>query len=337
MVNKKINIMKILIIRLSSLGDIVLTQPVAKVLREVYPKAQIDFYTKKQFIDLVNTFGCVDNVLVWKKENFTNFGNLASFRNKYDIVIDLHSKLNTFIIKRMIGVKKTVTYNKKHFLRWLIIRKLTKKEITSTVYLYFSALRKLGIERKFPFPELVPLKENFTNLGNLVSLKSFKKIAIFPGAIHKTKQYPIEQLAEFIDSISAEWNCKFIILGSKPEKELSEKLRDQTKTELIDLCGKFNISQLISAIDLCDVIISNDSGPMHIAAALKKPQIAIFGATHPKLGFAPLNEKAVILKTDIPCQPCSLHGSKMCPKRHFRCMKDISPALLKQNFKKILV
>ncbi len=326
--------MKILIIRLSSLGDIVLTQPVVKVLREVYPEAQIDFYTKKQFVDLVTVFGCVDDILVWEKENFTSGScRMLSFRNKYDIVIDLHSKLNTFIIKKIINAKKTVTYNKKHLLRRLIIKKLTEKEVTSTVELYFSALRKLGIYKEFSFPELVPKDENLPNFKNLAS---FTKIAIFPGAIHKTKQYPIGQLAEFIDSIPAEWNCKYIVLGSKSEKELSEKLQEQTETELIDLCGKFNISELISAINLCDVIISNDSGPMHIAAALKKPQIAIFGATHPKLGFAPLNEKAVILKADLPCQPCSLHGSKKCSKGHFRCMKEISPDMLKQNLKKIL-
>ncbi len=328
--------MKILIIRLSSLGDIVLTQPVTKILREIYPDSQIDFYTKKQFIDLVNAFGGVNNILVWRKENFTNFGNLVSFRNRYDIVIDLHSKLNTFLIKKIINAKKTVTYNKKHFLRWLIIRKLTEEEITSTIDLYFSALRKLGIEKEFPFPELKPDKESFTDLGNLLNLKSYKKIAIFPGAIHQTKQYPIEKFTEFIDSIPAEWKCEFIILGSKSERNLFDELQKQTKTELVDLCGKLSISQLISAIDQCDVIISNDSGPMHIAAALKIPQIAIFGATHPKLGFAPLNEKAIILKADLPCQPCSLHGGEKCPKKHFRCMKEIKPAKLKQELKKVL-
>ena len=326
--------MKILIIRLSSLGDIVITQPVAKVLREVYPDAQIDFYTKKKFAGLVKAFGCVDDVLVWEKKNLLSGScRMASLRNDYDIVVDLHSKLNTFIIKRMIKAKKKVTYSKKHFLRWLMIRKLTKKEISSTIDLYFSALRKLGIEEESSFPELITLNKNLQGFQNLEGLR---KIAIFPGAIHKTKQYPIEQLAEFIDSIPTEWNCKFIILGSKSEKELSEKLQSYAKTELLNFCGKFDITQLISAIDLCDVIISNDSGPMHIAAALKKPQIAIFGATHPKLGFAPLNEKAVILKTDIPCQPCSLHGGEKCPKGHFKCMKEISPKLLKQNLKKIL-
>ncbi|MBC8384208.1 MAG: glycosyltransferase family 9 protein, partial [Candidatus Cloacimonetes bacterium] len=182
--------MKILIIRLSSLGDIVLTQPVAKVLREVYPKAKIDFVTKQQFVNLVKAFGCVDEILIWEKGNFSNIGNLFNLRNQYDIVIDLHSKLNTFLIKKIINAKRTVAYRKKHLLRQLIIRKLTDQEIISTVDLYFSALRKLGIERNFTNPILYPKEKTPTNLGNLVSFKNSKKIAIIPGAIHKTKQYP---------------------------------------------------------------------------------------------------------------------------------------------------
>ena len=333
--------MKILIIRLSSLGDIVLTQPVAKILRETFPDAEIDYYTKKQFVDLVKAFGQIDNILVWEKQNAINFRKLLQLRKKYDVVIDLHAKLNTFLIRTIVGAQKNAVYRKKHLLRFLIIKKLTRKKIDSTVSLYFSALKKLGIEKHFDYPQFSynlnydsqPLsshrKYDF-HLGNA------KKILIFPGALHRTKMYPTTQFAEFIDSVPQNWNCRFIVAGAKNEKNICRQLIFNTKTDIIDLCGKLTLSELISAIEAADVVISNDSGPMHIAAALKKPQISVFGATHPKLGFAPLNKKAIVLKADIPCQPCSLHGAEKCPKNHFRCMKMISPEMLKESLGKLL-
>ena len=322
---------KILILRLSSIGDIVLTQPVAKVLREVYPDATIDYLTKESFIGIVKAFGCIDTTHIWKNKKEI----LRKLRmQKYDLVIDLHSKLNTFIIKSLIRGKKTVTYNKKHYLRKKIVKKFTGKSITSTVELYFSALKKIGITEPIKYPELYPDKSEKISMGKRFPGK--KLIGIFPGALHSTKMYSLEKLAKFIDSIPSEWNCKFIILGSKSEKFLSAELQEKTKTDLHDLCGEFNISQLISAINNMDVVISNDSGPMHIAAALSKSQIALFGATHPRLGFAPLNKKAVIISSNISCQPCSLHGAAICPKGHFLCMNSISPELIKKNLGKII-
>jgi heptosyltransferase-2 len=322
---------KILILRLSSIGDIVLTQPVAKVLREIYPDAIIDYLTKKPYVGIVEAFGCIDTIHIWKNKRDI----LKKLRKqKYDLVIDLHSKLSTFIIKSLVRGKKIVTYNKKHYLRKRIVKKITEKSIISTVDLYFSALKKVGITETIKYPELYLDKLKTISLKKRFPEK--KLIGIFPGALHSTKMYPLEKLAKFIDSVPSKWNCKFIILGSKSEKPLSAELQKNIKTELLDLCGEFNVSQLISVINNMDVIISNDSGPMHIAAALKKPQIALFGATHPRLGFAPLNKKAIIISSNISCQPCSLHGSALCPKGHFLCMNSISPELIMKNLGEII-
>ena len=101
-----------------------------------------------------------------------------------------------------------------------------------------------------------------------------------------------------------------------------------TNFRTLNLCDEFSTGKLIAFMDKLDLIISNDSGPMHIAAALRKPQIAIFGSTSTKLGFKPLNKKAIVLETDLNCQPCSLHGRKKCPRTHFNCMRNINPQQL---------
>jgi len=324
--------MKILIIRLSSLGDIVLTQSAVQAVRNEFPDAQIHYLTKRVYSPIVEMFECVDEIHFW--ENKHNL--LKNLRKiKFDLAIDLHSKLNTFIIKSLIKAKRIVTYDKKHILRKQIVKKGTDKTISSTVELYFTALKKIGIKTEVFSPRLVPVKD--VKIPDTINFSEEKKrIGLFPGALHKTKQYPVEQLAELIDLIPVNWNCQFVIFGSKTERDLADKLKSLTKADVIDLCGSLTLQQLVFAINKMDVVISNDSGPMHIAAALGKQQIAIFGATHPKLGFAPMNQKAMILSADLKCQPCSLHGGNKCPLEHFNCMRFITAEQIKTLLKPIL-
>ena len=323
---------KILIIRLSSLGDIVLTQSVVQALRNEFPEAQIHYLTKKVYSPIIEMFNCVDKIHYWENK-YTLLKDLKNI--KFDLAIDLHSKFNTFIIKNFINAKRTVTYNKEHFLRRKIVKQKTDKMISSTVGLYFTALKKIGIGCEVFSPKLFPVK-NAEMPRAFITNENVKYIGLFPGALHKTKQYPIKQLAEFIDSVPTEWNCQFLIFGSKAERDLVEELNSLTDANIIDLCGKLDLQQLVFAINEMDAAITNDSGPMHIAAALQKPQIAIFGATHPKLGFAPMNKKAIILSANLQCQPCSLHGSKACPLDHFNCMKLITPEQILNSLKIII-
>ena len=153
--------------------------------------------------------------------------------------------------------------------------------------------------------------------------KSHILVGIFPGSQHLTKQYPIERIVNFLLEIPSEWNCKFLIMGDWKDKHHAIHIKTLSELKIFDLTGAFNIGQMIAAISLCDIILTNDSGPMHIAAALKKPQIAIFGATHPKLGFRPLNTKAITLQANIRCQPCSLHGGKSCRRSNLYCFRNI--------------
>ncbi len=320
---------KILVIRLSSLGDIVLTQSVVQALRNEFPDAQIHYLTKKVYSPIVEMFNCVNEIHYWENK-YLLLKNLRKL--EIELTIDLHSKFNTLIIKNFINAKQTVTYNKKHLLRRKIVKKRTNKTISSTVALYFTVLKRIGLESEISVPKLFPQK-NIEIPEIFSAFKNKKYIGLFPGALHRTKQYPVKQLAEFIDSVPTEWNFRFLIFGSKAEKLLANELNSLTKTNIVDLCGKLDLQQLVYAINKMDAVITNDSGPMHIAAALEKPQIAIFGATHPKLGFAPMNKKAILLSADLPCQPCSLHGGEECPKKHLNCMKSITTAQILDSLK----
>ncbi|MBN2460171.1 MAG: glycosyltransferase family 9 protein [Candidatus Cloacimonetes bacterium] len=330
--------MNFLILRLSSLGDIVLTQPVTKLLRERYPAARIDYLTKPAYREAVAAFGTIDNIYLHADEKKATFSDLRKVH--YDILIDLQTKINTWIIKRKLHSKRILTCNKQHWRRWLLTKKVIRKSNQTMVNLYLHALRDLGINFHDIEPKIKPDEEQRKSVRRLLQQKNLdtgnRIISIFPGSLHPTKQYPPDRIAAFINSIPDDWNCSFLLLGSSAERALTLEIVELTDHRAVDMCGDLKLGQMIAMIAETDVVISGDTGPMHVAAALGKPQIAIFGATHPCLGFSPRNDKAVILSAELDCQPCSLHGSRKCPRGHFRCMLTLKPEQLRDKLKEQL-
>jgi lipopolysaccharide heptosyltransferase II len=306
--------MNILIIRFSSLGDIILTESVVSNLRKKYPQARIDYLTKPLFADIVKLYFSVDNV-------YTDYKKIKDLRkiskNRYDMVIDLHGKLNSFIAKTFITSKKKASYNKKRGLRKKIVNHSCNQSIDSTVDLYFTALHKLNIPTPVKNPHITMIDHS-----NFLPNKNKKNIVIFPGATHETKRIPTNKIIELLKKLDNE-DINFYLMGSKGEKDLTSQISNSLDKSCYDLAGKFNLVELIEAISEADFMISNDSGPMHIGAALGLSQIAFFGSTNTRLGFRPLNEKASVISLDLDCSPCTLHGTTNCPKKHFNCMNKI--------------
>jgi heptosyltransferase II len=341
---------RILVIRLSSLGDIVLTEPVIRVLKKQYPDAVIDYLIKPQFSEIAASIRGVDRIVSW-----SNTAQVLKdiSANRYDLIVDLHAKLKSKMIKYFavaISYLKyrdfsavAVSYKKSHLKRRLIIWKISKESILSTVYSYLSVLKKLGITCELQDDDLEPILgipkiSPFPELGLLRELRAQGKTltAIFPGATYYTKQFPAEKFAEFIDSQSSPEQI-FFVMGSKSESTLSKRVVALCESKPYDWTGLFSLANLLSVMAMMDVVMTNDSGPMHIAAALSKKQIAIFGSTHPRLGFKPLNHKAIIVQNNkLACRPCSLHGKKKCPRNHFSCMQEITISQLAESYKSLL-
>jgi heptosyltransferase II len=317
--------LRILIIRLSSFGDIILTEPITAVLRKTYPDAEIDFLTSQQYASLPRMFPNISTVFSWNKDK----ESLDVLKErKYDLVLDLHAKLQSFLIRHRLGAPKNLTYNKKHGLRTRIVNKLTKQTIGSTTELYASVLDKMGIPYKLPRPVIIPLRQKDPLMREAFNEKRESRrifVGVFPGANHITKIYPIEQMSAVLSSLPEDWKACFVFMGGNQEKTINTILKKSVKYPSIDLTGQLDFLNLAYIVNELDLVISMDSGPMHMAAALEKPQVALFGATSTKLGFAPQNKKAVVIENNIKCQPCSLHGQEKCPKGHFKCMRDINP------------
>jgi len=311
--------MKILIIRLSSLGDIVLVQPICAMLHDTYPEAEINLVCKPEYAELPQMFDPPVNVIPYTKSFSFHFRML---KKQYNLIVDLHGKFASYLLASITPATCKLVYRKQRTLRKRIVRGRTEKAIDSTVSLYVSALVPLGIQTRWKAPAMISPRPH-PDVQRHQSEEPV--IAIIPGATHYTKRYPTDYWIELIN-IHPEW--QFRLFGSEADEDIIESIMKSVGSNCLSYVGKLGLSELHKYLAECDLIISGDTGPMHLAATLQKPQLAIFGGTHPRLGFRPLNPKAVILCAEISCQPCSLHGVSACPQGHFNCMRLITPQVL---------
>jgi heptosyltransferase-2 len=186
-------------------------------------------------------------------------------------------------------------------------------------------LNSFAIDRT---PELFPSSEDFSYAQGLLRDSGVKDndkiVGIAPGSIWTTKRWIPERFAEVSDLLIKETSAKVIFLGSKEDEKLCLEIANLMENKPVILAGKTNILQSAAIISKCKVILSGDSAPVHIASAVKTPVVAIFGSTIPEFGFAPYGEGHLIIEKKMDCRPCGIHGKDKCPKKHFKCMTEIT-------------
>ncbi|HET6513169.1 MAG TPA: glycosyltransferase family 9 protein [Candidatus Kapabacteria bacterium] len=303
---------RILFIRLSSLGDIVLTAPVIAAARARYPEARIDFCTKAEYVGIVKLLPGLDNIIEVQKEVMNEARNeIAS--NEYDAIIDLHNNIRSRELTR--GLKKLSRVNKRTMRRWLMVK--TKRNWMrgqpDVIGRYFEAAsRLLEIKDDGQAPHLPALTINE------------KRVAICPGSKHWNKKWPIEYyiaVAQYLQSRG----YQIELFGSSEDRDVCAEIR-QAVPNAIDHAGEFSLEELPAAIAQFEFAITNDSGLMHLASAVRVPTLSFFGPTVRAFGFAPRSSQATILENKgLYCRPCTRIGLDRCPEKHFRCMREITP------------
>ncbi|HEX38018.1 MAG TPA: lipopolysaccharide heptosyltransferase II [Candidatus Cloacimonetes bacterium] len=329
--------MKVLFIRFSSLGDLLLTTPIIRAFRTHFPDAELHFLTKSQFAPILENNPNINTLLGYDPTSETMIQLIIRLQKEhYTHIIDLHGKLRSGLIKQFVG-GKTITYDKKHAYRKKLLKDHSLQPVSSTVDLYASVLESFNIELESQKLDLF-LPENSEDVVRKFLLNDNKRpiVTISPGASWLTKQYPANYYKELIKMILDKYNPRIVLIGIEDEKELTSELAKNVNKSILDLGGKTSLMETAVIINQSDVFISGDCGPMHMAAALGKPQIAIFGPTHPVLGFSPINQNAVVLTENLDCSPCSLHGRQYCPLGHFNCMKKLRSKRVFSEVKKIL-
>lgn len=319
---------KVLIVRLSSIGDVVLSTHLPRLIKKAYPNAECDYVT--QFTDLVKYNPYIENVWVYNKKNSKQIINLDKNKqthkfssSDYDVIIDLQNNRRS---KEILNQFKDRSNN-------LEIFKFDKDRLNKLKMVYLKIIPEeyQHISDKY----LSTYKDDNLandNLGLEVWLQNEKvynskierlknKVLIAPGAKHYTKRYPIEKYINLCKLLCSK-GISIDLVGGKDELENSKEL---IESEFISnsYIGKLSILETTELIAKSKLLITNDSSLMHIASARKTPIIAIFGSSIKELGFTPYQSEFSLFEVNLSCRPCSHIGRSKCPKKHFNCMNLI--------------
>jgi ADP-heptose:LPS heptosyltransferase len=329
--------MKVLVIRFSSIGDIVLTTPVVRALKTQLPDAQVHYCTKKGFAGILSANPYIDKLHLLEGDLAPLLQELRA--EKFDYIIDLHHNLRTALIKRRLGVK-AYSFDKLNFEKWLAVNfKINRLPNVHIVDRYLATAAPLGIKAdELGLDYFIP-EQDEVPLDWLPETHRKGYVAYALGAQHNTKKLPLPRMIELCDRI----NKPIVLLGGKEdvpngqqieaffEQRLSsepyeEGLLELNKKALIfNACGKFNLNQSASLVRQATHVFTHDTGLMHIAAAFKKQIFSIWGNTIPEFGMYPYRTKFTVLeKKELSCRPCSKIGYNKCPRGHFLCMNGIN-------------
>jgi len=321
--------MRALVIRLSSLGDVILVSSVLSPLRRAGFK--VDLLTYAPFGELYKGDSRVSRVIEVKREELKNFSDLKELAKElsgYSLAFDLHSTLKTRLLTRFFSFP-VYTYKKHALLRRLMtVFKPLKSKWLFVPELYADALRKAGIEVKNPRPEIAVSEKERKKVRKYLPPSPF--VVVAPGARWEAKRYPLEKFLAVVLNLK-ERGFSLVSIGGKEDWEVGKFLEE--KAGAFNLCGKLTLRESLAVISLSSGVISNDSAVLHMGRAVKVPVLAIFGPTHPAFGFAPFKDEGTALTRNLPCSPCSLHGKTRCRERI--CF-DIPPEEVVENFLSLL-
>ena len=307
-------------IRFSSIGDIVLTTPVIRNLRKKFPEAKLHYLTKKKFAGIVTSNPYLDRVLLLDDDLGKTIEEIK--KENYDQVIDLHHNLRTLRIKSALSFVPFHSFNKLNIEKWIYVNfKINVMSKNHIVDRYMDTVKHLGVTNDGLGLDYFIPKQDEIKEGDIPFSHSQGYVAIAIGAAHNTKKLPVEKLQELVQKI----NFPIILLGGKDDFLNGEKIAEKDSIKIYNACGKFSLNESAAIVRGSKLVISHDTGLMHIAAAFKKKILSVWGNTVPSFGMVPYETQYEIFQVNkLQCRPCSKTGFDKCPRGHFKCMKNQS-------------
>lgn len=320
--------MKLLLIRFSSIGDLVLTSPIIRNLKQTYPQATLHLLVKKQFLQVMAFNPYLDHLHVFDTSLSEIIEELK--QEHFDFVIDLQKNLRSRKIRKALGCP-WFSFPKLNIRKWLYVRlKINWLPDKSIVTRYFEAVKPLGVSNDGRGLDFFIPKEAETDIHDLPFGHDFGFVACVIGGSFFTKRFPVSKWQEF----SRQCPYPMVLLGGPGDREAGEAIAAVRPDRIYNACGRFSLLESADLVRRARVVISNDTGLMHIAAAFQKPIISLWGNTAPDMGMFPYygqnnlksnpSPLSVIMENkDLSCHPCSKLGYDQCPKGHFKCMLDL--------------
>jgi ADP-heptose:LPS heptosyltransferase len=320
--------MKFLVIRFSSIGDIVLTSPVVRCLKKQVPNAQIHFLVKPQFKTVVANNPYIDKIHVLQPHWDAMITELK--REAFDQIIDLHHNLRTLRVKQALKFP-AYSFKKLNIEKFIFVK--LKWNVMPKVHIvdrYLETVAHLGVQNDGAGLDYFIAPHEEVQQHDIPASHQAGYIALVIGASFYTKKLPVYKLQELCAAIPH----PVILLGGNDEFDEGERIKKVDHIKIYNACGKFSLNESADLVRKAKLVIAHDTGLMHIAAALKKPVIAVWGSTTPSFGMVPYYGRNFLMQRALPyddvqvhklwCRPCTKIGRHRCPQGHFKCMKNIS-------------
>jgi len=325
---------KILLVRFSSIGDIILTTPLVRALGKRFPDARLDYLTKSGFGPLLAGNPHLNRIIGLDGE--TGFAGLRVLTKRlkaeggYDLVLDLHGNPRSWYVRGSKVGRVNGRARKNRLRRWLLINAgmdLYRPAALPMAERYFSALDGIVAPPLGPDGEGAELHLNGADREEaaLFGERGGKYLVVAPSARWPTKRWPADRFAKAGEVLAEKIGTRVVLLGGGEDAELCESVASRMNCETVNAAGRLSLRGAAALIEGASGFVGNDTGLMHMAGALNTPGVAVFGPTTRHLGFFPYKSPVrVVERNDIGCRPCTKQGQRKCPKKHFACMNEIS-------------
>jgi heptosyltransferase-2 len=327
---------RILIVQTSFLGDVVLTTPLIAEVRRRFRGAMLAVLCNPQAAGLLEANPDIDQVILYDKNSIDwGLGGLRRAAAKvrshgFTLAISPHKSLRTSVLLYLAGIPERVGFRESA--GWFLYHRTAKRAAgCHDVERNLSILKALGIEigecrKELQLPTDPAATDSVARLFSSLGVEKDRMIfGINAGSVWPTKRWHLQGFARLMELLDRKHSCRFLLFGGPQDGDLVAELDRLSGHRAVNLSGKLSLRELASALDWCDVFVSNDSGPMHMAVARGVPVVAIFCATTPALGFYPYTSNAVVVEKELPCRPCGSHGGRRCPLGTEDCIRLIRP------------
>ncbi len=324
---------KFLIIQTAFIGDVILTLPTLQALKQHFPDSEIDFLAIPAAQNLLETHPALSRLLVYDKHGADR--GVAAFlrlahtlrRRRYDAVIAPHRSLRSALLAWRSGSRRRIGFDRSAG-RFLLSEVVPYPPNLHEIDRNLRLLAPLGLDPEAGrLPEIHFTREDHTAVNFWMEqqgISRLRRICLAPGSVWATKRWLPERFAELAGRLTHE-GYAVVLVGGAAYQEITRQVAKTAGAPLYNAAGRFTLRQSAALLQAADLLISNDSAPMHLAVAVKTPVLAIFGATAPALGFYPYGEHdRVIEDKQLACRPCGSHGGHKCPIGSFDCMRNIS-------------
>lgn len=317
---------RVVVIQTAWLGDVILTTPLFRAVKRRWPETRVEAVVIPGTAPVLEGLTDVDGVIVHDKRR----GGWRDFRRTaralraggFDLCLAPHRSARTAVLARTSGAAVRVGY-RESALPFLYTARVRRPRAGHEVERILALGAPFGLELEGPVrPRLAVTEEERRRAAAVTGGRPY--VVISPSSAWPTKRWRAEGFAAVADDLTAR-GLTVVLTGAPGEEPEAAAVAAASRRRAVNLAGRTTVRELAALVAGATAVVANDSAPVHLASAFNRPTVAIFGATVPAQGFGPLAARAAVAEvTGLACRPCGAHGGRKCPKKHFKCMNELS-------------